>query len=273
MAIDEAVQVAEVPAPATESGERAALARRVDVAQFGPWPLIDRRSSNGERRPHHPHGRRRTDRLRPLPTLSTAQLSCRRILDIVVATLLLVVLAPVMVLIGMLVKSTSRGPVLFRQQRVGRGGELFTIVKYRTMVDGMYESVRADPALWQAYVDNDYKLPSSAARLTRVGRLLRITSLDELPQLLNVVRGDMSLVGIRPLVPEELAARPDRSQRLYSMLAPGMTGLWQVEGRSAVQDWNRVALDDDYVERWSFRGDLAILARTPLAVARVGHSS
>ncbi len=171
-----------------------------------------------------------------------------------------------------MVKATSRGPVLFNQQRVGRNGELFTVYKFRSMRDGTHHEVLGDAVARQAYHDNDFKLPPDDPRITTIGRLLRKTSLDELPQLVNVLMGDMSIVGIRPLLADELALRPEYDQQLYRTMRPGMTGLWQVEGRSTVQKTDRLHLDRRYVEEWSVWGDVKIAVRTPLALLRIHHA-
>lgn len=181
---------------------------------------------------------------------------------------MLVVLAPVMLAIALIVKATSRGPALFRQQRVGRGGRPFTILKYRTMIDGTDAFVRSDAERWLEYVANDFKLTADSSRLTPVGKVLRKASLDELPQLINVLRGEMSIVGVRPLIADELAGRPVWSQQLYGVLTPGITGPWQVQGRSEVRGARRIDLDDEYVSQWTPRRDLLILVRTPAAVLR-----
>ena len=185
---------------------------------------------------------------------------------------LLVVASPILAVIAMAVRLTSRGPVLFRQERVGADGKTFVILKFRTMAADMQDRLRSDPVLWEQYVANDFKLPAASCSFTPIGNLLRKTSLDELPQLFNVVKGEMSLVGVRPLLAEELARRPIISQCLYAEFAPGMTGLWQVMGRSTVQHVERVELDDRYVETWSLRNDVSILVRTVRAVLSPGHS-
>jgi exopolysaccharide production protein ExoY len=193
----------------------------------------------------------------------------KRALDLVFCLVAFVLLTIPALIIIALVLATSRGPILFTQDRVGRDGRRFTLLKFRTMIDGTHREVRADESLRAAYLQNDFKLPADDPRITPLGRILRKTSLDELPQVVNVFWGDMSVVGIRPLLPEELASRPEQDQELYRSLRPGLTGLWQVEGRSSIVQDDRVALDRRYVEQWSIVNDLKIVVRTPLAVLRV----
>ena len=200
---------------------------------------------------------------------SDAQLRLQRCFDILVASIgLVVVLVPALVF-AVMIKSTSRGPILFRQDRAKRHAGTFTVYKFRTMSDGTHQAVLSDAAARAAYRDNDYKLPPDDPRITRVGKFLRMTSLDELPQLLNVLRGQMSIVGVRPLLEEELAARPVADQTLYRRMRPGMTGLWQVEGRSTIRSADRLRLDREYLEHWTFWGDVKIAFRTPFALLRI----
>lgn len=196
----------------------------------------------------------------------------KRALDIVVAGGGLLVLWPVMLLIAAVVVSTSRGGALFAHERIGRNGRAFKLYKFRSMRAGTAERVQNDPELRARYEANNFKLDAKSGAITRVGRFLRKSSLDELPQLWNVLVGNMSLVGVRPLVADELAARKMHDQRLYMSLAPGLTGLWQVEGRSSIVGVERVELDRRYVEQWSFWNDVRILARTPLAVLRPANT-
>jgi lipopolysaccharide/colanic/teichoic acid biosynthesis glycosyltransferase len=200
------------------------------------------------------------------------ELRCKRSLDVLAAVAGLVLLSPVLVVIAISIKLTSPGAVLFRQQRVGVGGELFEVKKFRTMCDGAHAEILADDELNARYRANDFKLPLDDPRITRVGGVLRRTSLDELPQLLNVLVGEMSLVGVRPILTEEVALRPRYDQALYRTLPPGMTGLWQVEGRSTVQKDDRLQLDRSYLEQWSLWQDVKILARTPAAILRTSHA-
>jgi lipopolysaccharide/colanic/teichoic acid biosynthesis glycosyltransferase len=178
-------------------------------------------------------------------------------LDRVAAAVLLAVSMPFLAMLVIAVRSTSPGPALFTQPRIGRDGELFRIVKLRTMVHG------AEAEL----ADGGPKVPGDP-RITGLGRVLRRWSLDELPNLWNVLRGDMSLVGPRPDVPGGVlaSAGPDAARR--HDVRPGLTGLWQVSGRSDLDLDSRVRLDVDYVQRWSLGLDLRILARTLAAVVR-----
>ncbi|HEX2576651.1 MAG TPA: sugar transferase [Aquihabitans sp.] len=183
------------------------------------------------------------------------------------ALVALVALAPLLVVVALLVKRSSPGPVLFRQERIGRDGRLIPVLKFRTMVVDAEERLRRD-GLWDRYVDAGYKLPADEdCRITRTGRLLRRTSLDELPQFLNVLRGEMSLVGPRPIVPSELACYGELAA-CYLGVRPGITGLWQVTGRSSIAFPERAHLDAEYFDRRSLGLDLRILARTPLVVLR-----
>lgn len=200
------------------------------------------------------------------------QVALKRALDLVGATVFLVVCGPLFVLVPLAVRLSSRGPALFRQPRVGLGGVTFEVLKFRTMYEGTHESLMADEDDRRRYEENGWKLPSDDPRITSIGRWLRKTSIDELPQLWNVLRGDMSLVGVRPLLEDELERRPPHDRDLYCRMRPGITGRWQVEGRSTLPEVDRVEMDRAYVERWSLRTDLALLARTPAAVLRVHHA-
>lgn len=199
-------------------------------------------------------------------------LASSRALDVTASFVGLLVTLPLFAAFAALIKLTSRGPVIFRQERVGQDGELFTVLKFRTMRNGTHHEVRNDPEALQQYIANDFKLDPSDPRITSIGRFLRKTSLDELPQLVNVLRGEMSIVGIRPLLADELALRSHYDQECYRLLKPGMTGLWQVEGRSQVAHDDRHELDRRYVETWSFWNDLKIILRTPAAVLRTDHT-
>lgn len=185
----------------------------------------------------------------------------KRLLDLALGSLLLVAAVPVLFAAVAAIRLTSRGPVLFVQPRIGHRCRRFSMYKLRTMVDGaeLEEAALARPGKVFFKLDDD-------PRITPVGRLLRRFSIDELPQVLNVLRGDMSLVGPRPLLVSDLARFPEARQRVRFSMKPGLTGLWQVSGRSLLSDDERIRLDEEYVRRWSLAGDLAILARTPAAV-------
>jgi lipopolysaccharide/colanic/teichoic acid biosynthesis glycosyltransferase len=188
----------------------------------------------------------------------------KSLFDKIVATVALLALSPVLALITLAIVLHDGGPALFTQTRVGRGGQPFTVLKFRTMVpdaelrkaalltlnegDGVLFKLRQDP------------------RITTVGRFLRRTSLDELPQLLNVMLGDMSLVGPRPALPVEVAQYSGNVSRRLAV-KPGMTGLWQISGRSDLSHEDAVRLDLRYVDSWTLALDLRILWKTGAAVA------
>jgi lipopolysaccharide/colanic/teichoic acid biosynthesis glycosyltransferase len=245
------------PAPATRltptgNGAHAPAAGAVDAAA-GPG-----RADDFFRR------RRRANRADAHPATSRA----KRALDVTVTVVSLPVVLVLCLVIAAMVAATSRGPVFFRQERVGLGGQRFRMVKFRTMLVDAEERLRRDPALWNDYVLNDFKLPNGRdPRVTPVGRFLRRSSLDELPQLLNVLRGQMSLVGPRPIVPEEVE-RYGTDRDAYTAVKPGITGWWQVNGRSGVGYPERVDLDREYAASWTFWLDVQILLRTPLTVLR-----
>ena len=191
-------------------------------------------------------------------------------IDRTVALLALFLLLPVLLLIGVAIRRDSVGPVLFRQRRIGVGGRPFTIVKFRSMAGDAEERLRRD-GLYEVYVASGFKLPpGDDPRITKLGAMLRRTSLDELPQLVNVLTGSMSLVGPRPVVPDELACYGELASA-YTGVRPGVTGYWQVNGRSDVGFPERAELDAYYYDNRSLRVDLRILVRTVVAVAmRVG---
>jgi lipopolysaccharide/colanic/teichoic acid biosynthesis glycosyltransferase len=195
----------------------------------------------------------------------------KRGLDLVMAAALLVIVLPVLLACAVLVRWNSQGPVIYRQLRCGVDGKAFTLYKLRTMeVDAerlIQAHVRSDPAARDEW--NRYRRLTRDPRLVpRVGGPIRRASLDELPQLWNVVRGDMSMVGPRPLELPSVDELPDEGVALRSSVRPGLTGLWQVSGRSEMTLEQMLAMDEAYVRRWSILLDLRIMARTPLAVIR-----
>ena len=195
------------------------------------------------------------------PSLRARQLLLKRALDVVGAGLGLVVLAPVFAAIALAVKLSSPGRVFFRQQRVGRGGAIFMITKFRSMVEDA-ESRRGALAERSIYPDPRLFKVKQDPRVTRFGDFLRRTSLDELPQLLNVLRGEMSLVGPRPPLPSEVDLYEEHHYNRFDM-KPGMTGPWQVSGRNAITDFEEVIqLETAYMREWTIWKDLAILIKT-----------
>jgi lipopolysaccharide/colanic/teichoic acid biosynthesis glycosyltransferase len=188
----------------------------------------------------------------------------KRVLDIVLTVIALLPAVPILIVVSLAVRCSSRGSILFSQTRVGRYSRPFTCLKFRTMVKDAHRMLADDPELGAKFVVA-YKLPTDP-RVTRVGRILRKLSLDELPQLWNVLRGEMSLVGPRPVLPEELRSMYGPAASQVLSVRPGLTGLWQVSGRCATSYEERVQLDLSYVERQSLHLDLWIIARTPIAV-------
>jgi exopolysaccharide biosynthesis polyprenyl glycosylphosphotransferase len=183
--------------------------------------------------------------------------------DRVSAAAALAVVSPLLLTIALAIRLTSAGPVIFRQVRVGRDGEMFTVFKFRTMV---VDAERRLGELWHRNESNEvlFKLRQDP-RVTAVGRVLRRFSLDELPQLVNVLLGTMSLVGPRPALPSE-TEQYGRATSRRLLVKPGITGLWQVSGRSDLSWEDSVRLDLYYVENWSFAGDIQILWKTLHAV-------
>jgi exopolysaccharide biosynthesis polyprenyl glycosylphosphotransferase len=232
------------------------LPRKTEIDQIGVLPMI---------------------RLFREPLSSGARI-LKRTFDLIVAALAIVLLLPVWILIALIIKLDSRGPVFYTQERVGMDGRLFLLYKFRTMKAG------ADPELHREYQkafiagraeanigdDNKptYKLLADP-RITRIGKLLRRTSLDEVPQLLNVLLGDMSIVGPRPPIPYEVEAYELWHRKRLDM-KPGLTGLWQVSGRNRLPFEEMVRLDLFYIENWSLLLDLKILLRTVLVMIE-GH--
>jgi lipopolysaccharide/colanic/teichoic acid biosynthesis glycosyltransferase len=196
--------------------------------------------------------------------------ACKRIVDLLGAALLLALLAPILTLVAVAVRLDSPGPGLFRQRRLGRNLEPFTLLKFRTMREGVSSEAH------RRYVERPVREPATTPaaglrklerdpRVTRVGQLLRRTSLDELPQLVNVLRGEMSLVGPRPALDYELEHYRRSHYRRFAV-RPGMTGLWQVSGRSRLGFVEMLELDVRYVRECGPGLDAQILLRTPRAL-------
>ena len=204
-----------------------------------------------------------------VPNFSARQHALKRLLDLSLSILALVLFSPLLAFISILVRLNSQGPVFFRQERVGLGGKRFMMLKFRTMRLGVedekeslaYPDHTGDPRL--------FKIPDDP-RVTRVGAFLRRWSLDELPQFVNVFRGDMSFVGPRPAFPQDLEQYQEH-HLLRLAARPGITGLWQVRGRRDISHFEEVvALDREYIDSWTFWLDLKILAATLPSVFRHG---
>jgi exopolysaccharide biosynthesis polyprenyl glycosylphosphotransferase len=205
--------------------------------------------------------------------LSRSSALLKRAMDLLVSTFALLILSPLLLVVALVVKLDSRGPVLYRHERVGRAGKRIEVLKFRTMrlescrgdryggasAEATFQSLLADPERAREFADS-YKLANDP-RVTRVGRLLRATSIDELPQLANVFKGDLSLVGPRAITAEELPRYGNRVEDLLA-IRPGVTGYWQINGRSRLRYDDRVRLDLSYVAGWSLSLDLTILAKT-----------
>ncbi len=203
----------------------------------------------------------------PLPESLPYRLA-KRLFDLVAATVGLVLLLPLLPLVVLLIKLDSPGPIVFAQRRVGRRGRLFTCYKFRSMVAGA-EGMKSELAALNEATGPAFKIRADP-RITRVGAFLRRSSLDEVPQLLNVLRGQMSIVGPRPQIPTEVELyEPWQRRRLE--VPPGITCLWQITGRSHIgfDEWMR--LDLEYLRRRSFKLDLWIVLHTlPAVIARKG---
>lgn len=200
--------------------------------------------------------------------------SSKRVLDLMVAFPALVLAAPLMLIIALLIKITTGGPVLFAHRRIGFDGMLFDCYKFRTMAPNseqvLQEYLAENPeaeAEWR-----EHRKLVRDPRITLLGRVLRKSSLDELPQLFNILRGEMSCVGPRPVVAEELQQYGAFSNE-YLRAKPGLTGLWQISGRTSTGYTRRVLLDAQYVQNWSLRADIVILAWTTIAVMRFEDAS
>lgn len=204
----------------------------------------------------------RSDVLSPSGNLTIGYRLTKRAIDLIGASLLLVTLSPLMLAVILLLTVTTRGKPILRQNRVGKHGRTFAMYKFRSM--RIYQSFD------EPHVENQLNAPAFKnfrdPRVTRVGNVLRRLSIDELPQLWNVLRGEMSLVGPRPALPRETEAYTTR-QRARLSVVPGLTGLWQISGRCDIRDFDDwIALDLAYIRGQSLRLDLSILCRTPWSV-------
>jgi exopolysaccharide production protein ExoY len=219
-------------------------------------------------------------RIRALSRERQALVSCavggypKRLLDIIVACAALIMLLPIMAAVAILIKTTQRGPAIFAHRRVGQAGRSFSCLKFCTMVgdgDAVLDAyLKSDPIAARQWLE--YRKLDRDPRVTRLGNILRKTSLDELPQLFSILRGDMSCVGPRPIVAAELGYYGSKAP-YYLAARPGLTGVWQVSGRSKLTYEDRVALDVYYVSHWTWWLDLQIMVRTIPAVLRFGNTA
>ncbi len=206
-----------------------------------------------------------------------AYLFTKRLLDLVAATFGLIIFSPLLVITAILVKLSSEGPVLVENSsRVGKNNKLFRMYKFRSMIKDAHNALRKNPELkefYEKYRQNSFKLDEDP-RVTKIGSFLRKTSIDELPQFLNVLKGEMSLIGPRAYYPDELEEQRKNFPQCQKFIdqaltaKPGMTGLWQVSGRSEVGFEKRIEMDAIYAQTRSLLQDLIILVKTPLAVFR-----
>ena len=198
-----------------------------------------------------------------------------RLMDIVFSIGLIILFLPIIVVIVIAIKLDSKGPILAdTPQRVGKKGKLFKMYKFRSMVENAHEMLREDPEyskLYDVYKRGSYKLKNDP-RITRVGRFIRKHSLDEIPQFLNILRGEMGVVGPRAYYPDELRQQQKKyphtaeSVKIVLSVKPGLTGYWQVSGRSQINFDKRIEMDADYVKKRHILYDLWIIAKTPWAM-------
>lgn len=193
----------------------------------------------------------------------------KRLLDIVVSIVALLVLSPIFLIIALCIKfSEGTSHVFYSQDRVGQGGKHFKIYKFQSMVDNADEILKSNPELYQKFVDNGYKLPTKEdPRITKIGAILRRTSLDELPQFVNTLIGNMSIIGPRPVVEKELVeyGSPERIKKFLSV-KPGVFGLWQASGRSNIGYPERAQIELNYVDRANLGLDFKIMFLTVIAI-------
>lgn len=190
----------------------------------------------------------------------------KRIFDVVSSTLLLIILSPLFLILIILVKLDSKGPVFFGHKRIGYKGETISVYKFRSMVQNAEEVLRNFTPEQKAEFEKNFKLDDDP-RVTKIGAFLRKTSLDELPQLINIIKGDMSVVGPRPIVQKEVVKYGKYADKLFSV-KPGLTGFWQANGRSDTTYDERVQMDMYYIDNRSTLLDIKILFKTVIAVIR-----
>lgn len=197
----------------------------------------------------------------------------KRILDLFLAVLLTILFSPIFLIAPIIIKLTSRGPVLYRQRRVGKGGQEFTIYKFRSMVQNADELIAKDKKLLKKFKESDWKLDMREdPRITKFGAFMRAFTIDEFPQLWNVYRGEMSVIGPRAYRKQEIEDQLKRYPKAKPLMdevlkvKPGITGPWQTSGRNVIPFVKRAKMDASYARNYSFSQDFKILLKTPLAM-------
>ena len=190
----------------------------------------------------------------------------KRIMDIVLSLIALVLLSPIFLIIALAIKLESKGPVFFKHTRIGKNGKIIKIYKFRSMVENAEDLIKKfTPEQMKEYKEN-YKLTNDP-RITKVGKVLRKTSLDELPQLINIIKGELSIIGPRPVVQEELEKYGQNAQKFLSV-TPGLTGYWAANGRSCTSYEQRMEMELFYVDNLSFKMDMKVFFKTIGAVIK-----
>lgn len=191
----------------------------------------------------------------------------KRLTDIVLSTIALICFSPIFLVVWIMsLFGENKGPLFFQQSRIGKNGRPFKIYKFRSMIVNADEILHANPELYQKYVDNNYKLePEEDPRVTKLGHWLRKTSIDEIPQFINILRGEMSIIGPRPVVKEELVEYGDRVDKFLSV-KPGAMGLWQASGRSNIGYPERCDLELSYVDHASYWFDIKIMFKNIISI-------
>lgn len=203
-------------------------------------------------------------RYKEILSKNTIYIKVKRIIDVILATIGLVILLPIFAIIALAIKIESKGPVFFKHTRIGKNGKIIKIYKFRTMVDNAEDLIKNfTPEQMKEYKAN-YKLTNDP-RITKTGKLLRKASLDELPQLINIIKGDLSIIGPRPVIEEELKKYGENAEKFLSV-TPGLTGNWAANGRSCINYEHRMEMELFYVDNISLKLDLKIFFKTIEAV-------
>ena len=183
--------------------------------------------------------------------------------DKIFSLLAIIFVSPIILILSIFIILFDGFPIFFKQKRVGKNGQLFNVYKFRSMVKNAEDTLKNDKDLYHKYINNDYKLdPSEDPRILPIGNFIRKASIDELPQFFNVLKGDMSVVGPRPVVPSELNDLYGDKSIIYTSVKPGITGLWQASGRSELKGEDRVKLDIEGIQKKSFLFDIYIILKT-----------